>query len=225
MKEYVDGSFRSGKHDARKGDHMKKICMIAIVGLLLTVSILSVGAQMPAVPGSITLKTPPTKPASIAYLANKFSILEYYANAMKKVEEVPANNIKFQVDWLPTNERTQKAILVLSSSDTSYEIIHATTSNMVDWADRGWLMPLDDLIAKYKEQYKLGDIPESVWAKMRVKGKTYAIPNSGNAQIFFYRKDIWAKYGLTPPKTWAEAETQFKLLAEKKDTPSVFAGT
>jgi hypothetical protein len=49
---------------------MKKICMIAIVGLLMTASILSVGAQVPAVPGSITLKSPPTKPASIAYLAN-----------------------------------------------------------------------------------------------------------------------------------------------------------
>jgi ABC-type glycerol-3-phosphate transport system substrate-binding protein len=144
---------------------------------------------------------------------------------MKKVEENPANNMKFQVDWLPTNERTQKAILVLSSGDTAYDIIHATSNNMVDWADRGWLLPLDDLIAKYKDQYKLGDIPESVWKKMRVKGKTYGLPNNGNAQIFFYRKDIWAKYNLTPPKTWAEAESQFKLLAEKKETPSVFAAT
>jgi len=176
-------------------------------------------------PGTCTLKTPPAQPVSIAYLSNKFSVLEYYANALDQCGKNPANKVKFQVDWLPSNERLQKANLVLSSGDTAYEIIHATTNNMVDFASAGWLLPLDDLIAKYKDQYKLGDIPEAVWAKMRVNGKIYGIPNSGNAQIFFYRKDIYEKYNLKPPKTWAEAEEQFKLLAEKKDTPYVFAAT
>jgi ABC-type glycerol-3-phosphate transport system substrate-binding protein len=176
-------------------------------------------------PGACTLKTPPAQQASIAYLSNKFSVLEYYANALDQCGKNPANNVKIQTDWLPSNERLQKANLVLSSGDTAYEIIHATTNNMVDFASAGWLLPLDDLIAKYKDQYKLGDIPEAVWAKMRVNGKIYGIPNSGNAQIFFYRKDIYEKYNLKPPKTWAEAEEQFKLLAEKKDTPYVFAAT
>jgi ABC-type glycerol-3-phosphate transport system substrate-binding protein len=174
-------------------------------------------------PGTCTLKSPPAQPVSIVYLSNKFSVLEYYANALELCEQNPANNVKIQTDWLPSNERLQKAILVLSSGDTAYEIIHATTNNMVDFASAGWLLPLDDLIAKYKDEYKLDDIPEAVWAKMRVNGKIYGIPNSGNAQIFFYRKDIYEKYNLKPPKTWAEAEEQFKLLAEKKDTPYVFA--
>lgn len=204
---------------------MKKICSIAIIGLVLMAGFVSLGAQVPDVPGTIMLKSPPAKQASVALLANKFSVVEYFANAMKKVEATPSNNVKFQVDWLPNAERLQKAMLVLSSGDTSYEVMHATAVNMVDFADRGWLLPLDSLIAKYKDQYKLGDIPEAIWNSMKVNGKIYGIPHSGNAQIFFYRQDIWDKYKLTPPKTWAEAAEQFKFLSEKKDTPYTFAAT
>ncbi len=33
-------------------------------------------------------------------------------------------------------------------------------------------------------------------------GRLYALPYVGNAQLFFYRRDLFEKYGLAPPTTW-----------------------
>ena len=42
-------------------------------------------------------------------------------------------------------------------------------------------------------------------------GKYFALPYVGNSQLFFYRKDLFAKYNVAPPKTWDEV-----LAAAKK---------
>lgn len=162
------------------------------------------------------------KATTVSYLGNKFPIIEYFANQLKTCE---GGNLKVNVDWLPANERDQKANLILASGDTSYEIIQATDRNLYEWSAKGWLRPLDDLIAKYRDQYALGDIPDAVWDGIRVDGKVYGFPIDQNAQIFFYRKDIWDKYSLKPPATWDEALIQFKTLAEKKDTTVPYSAT
>ena len=38
----------------------------------------------------------------------------------------------------------------------------------------------------------------------RLNGKTYAVPNDVSTLVLFYRKDVFAKYGLNPPSTWSE---------------------
>jgi ABC-type glycerol-3-phosphate transport system substrate-binding protein len=164
----------------------------------------------------------PAETTTVAYLGNKFPVVEYFANQLESCE---GGNLTVNLDWLPANERDQKANLVLSSGDTSYEIIQATQRNIYEWGAKGWIMPLNDLIDKYKEQYNLADIPQPVFEAVTLDGNVYGIPFNQNGQIFFYRKDIYDKYNLKPPVTWEEAMTQFKMLAEKKDTPYVYAAT
>jgi len=41
-------------------------------------------------------------------------------------------------------------------------------------------------------------------AKGKVDGKLYAVPLAQQTLQMFYNKDVFAKYGLTPPTTWAE---------------------
>lgn len=181
------------------------------------------GAPAASANAACTLNPAPDKAVTFNYLGNKFPIIEYYGEQLKTCEGT--KNVKVNLDWLPANERDQKANLVLSSGDASYDIMQCTNRNVYEWADKGWILPMDDLIAKYKEQYNLTDIPDATWDTNRLNSKTYAVPIDLNAQIFFYRKDIWDKYSLKPPVTWDEAIEQFKMLREKKDTPSQYAAT
>lgn len=173
--------------------------------------------------GAACMVAPPDKAVTVSYLGNKFPIIEYYGEQLKSCENV--KNVKVNLDWLPSNEKVQKATLVLSGGDNSYDIMQATDSNIYEWSDKNWILPLDDLIAKYKTQYNLADFADATLDRARINGKQYGWPIDQNAQILFYRKDIWDKYSLKPPITWDEAIEQFKMLQAKKETTYPYSAT
>ena len=47
-------------------------------------------------------------------------------------------------------------------------------------------------------------------------GKLYALPYVGNSQLFFYRKDLFEKYGLRPPAQWDDVLTAARTITEKE---------
>lgn len=173
--------------------------------------------------GAACMVAPPDKAVTVSYLGNKFPIIEYYGEQLKSCENV--KNVKVNLDWLPSNEKVQKATLILSGGDNSYDIIQATDGNIYEWADKNWILPLDDLVAKYKTQYNLADFADATLDRGRINGKQYGWPIDQNAQIFFYRKDIWDKYSLKPLITWDEAIEQFKMLQAKKETTYPYSAT
>ena len=169
--------------------------------------------------GACDLKS--DKEATISLLGNKFPIMEFYAAQLKSCEQ---GNIKVNVDWLPSAERKAKADAILSSSDASpYEVIQAVDTNLAEWATKGWLLPIDDLVAKYKDQYKLGDIPQELWDAMKVDGKTYGFPLIQNMQVLFYRKDLLDKHNIAVPTTYDEIIAASKKLMEAKDVEYGYA--
>jgi len=84
----------------------------------------------------------------------------------------------------------------------------------------GWFRPLDDLWAKFKDEFKLGDFPDATLAPYRVDGKLYVMPHTVNTMMFFYRKDLFDKAGRAPPKTIVE----YRDLAKSFNSP-MRAGT
>jgi raffinose/stachyose/melibiose transport system substrate-binding protein len=69
--------------------------------------------------------------------------------------------------------------------------------------DAGHLRPIDDLFAKYKWEDVL--IPWTLKAVERY-GHRWAVPTASHGMTFWYRKDIFARYGLKEPDTFAELE-------------------
>jgi len=69
-------------------------------------------------------------------------------------------------------------------------------------------------------------LPDSVRRKIlpqaldltTLNGHTYAVPVDIEPMMFFYRKDVFTKYGIPVPKTWAEFESSARKL--KKARPS-----
>ncbi len=67
-------------------------------------------------------------------------------------------------------------------------------------AAAGYIVPLDDYIAKYTKQYELNDVYESLWKACQWKGQTWCIPQDTEARPVYFRKDVLRKLG------WSEDE-------------------
>ncbi|SJZ69854.1 ABC transporter substrate-binding protein [Consotaella salsifontis] len=56
----------------------------------------------------------------------------------------------------------------------------------------------------------------SIIESQKVEGKLVALPMFADAPALYYRKDLLEKYGMEPPKTWAELEKDAKQILEKE---------
>ncbi len=109
----------------------------------------------------------PGSPVEINLIGWPFAATEFYADEVEKCEEV--ENITVNSQQLDFTAVVEQVNLALSTGDPSpYDIIHGTGTEFSTWGPGGWLLPLDDLIAKYSDQYDLADIPEGAFS-----GATY----------------------------------------------------
>ena len=78
-------------------------------------------------------------------------------------------------------------------------------------------------ISKYDDNLK-SDFPAGNWNQVTLGGSSlYGVPQDAAPMALFYRTDLFKKYGLTVPTTWA----QFSADATKlhKQAPGVYLGT
>ena len=80
------------------------------------------------------------------------------------------------------------------------------------------LLPLNDLIEQYREEYNLDDIPQPVWDAATIDGNIYGVPFMSNTMHLFYRTDIFEAHGLDVPNTYDEVMDACAALA---DEPSI----
>jgi raffinose/stachyose/melibiose transport system substrate-binding protein len=65
----------------------------------------------------------------------------------------------------------------------------------------------------------------SVLSNAAFDGKNYGVPNAGmQTELFFYNKDIFSKYKLTPPNTWSELLNTINVLKKNNLIPIALAG-
>ncbi|GAC1556368.1 MAG: extracellular solute-binding protein [Ktedonobacteraceae bacterium] len=65
----------------------------------------------------------------------------------------------------------------------------------------------------------------SVLSNAAFNGKFYGIPNAGmQTELFFYNKDIFSKYKLSPPTTWSELLNVINVLKKNNLIPIALAG-
>ncbi|MEM3265232.1 MAG: sugar ABC transporter substrate-binding protein [Thermoplasmata archaeon] len=76
--------------------------------------------------------------------------------------------------------------------------------------DYGTVRDISQWVSQYKDLF-----PTWAWESVSRGDKVYGIPQDGGALAYFYRKDIFDKYGLTVPKTWNEFEQEAIALHSK----------
>jgi ABC-type glycerol-3-phosphate transport system substrate-binding protein len=143
----------------------------------------------------------PAQAVELNMIGWSFPITDYYAAELEKCDKV--ENLDINTNLLASADAQEQVRLALSAGgDSPYDIVHGANSQVGEWAGVGWMMPLNDLIEKYKDEYNLGDIPEKAWEGVTIDGKIYGVPIVGNTLHLIYRKDVFDELGLSAPDTY-----------------------
>ena len=110
---------------------------------------------------------------------------------------------------LPRASNGQLAQLVanLQAKSDLYDVIDMDVIWTAEFASNGWIIPLP------QSQFPLGDFLKPAVDTARYQGRLYAVPDYSNADLLYYRKDILAKAGKQPPRTWAQLQRLAETVA------------
>lgn len=159
----------------------------------------------------------PAAATEVGMIGWAFPITEFFAAELEECNEV--ENVSVTTQLLDSAGAQEQIRLGLAGGGTApWAIIHTTPATIAEHAANGALHPLDELVEKYREQYKLNEIPETAWQAVTYEGKIYGIPFLANTLHIFYRTDLFEQYKLTPPTTYDEVIAACNVL---KDEPSI----
>jgi multiple sugar transport system substrate-binding protein len=176
-----------------------------ILALALLAVLVGCGRQGPVDIGACDVALP-AAPTTVNVISYESPGMPFFGEQMAKCSRGKQLQVRHQM--LPYEELVNQATISMSSpTPAPYHIIHVYDQLLVEWAFKGWLSPLDDLVAKYRSQYQLDEIPQNIWDQMRIDGHIYAIPAIQNVETFFYRKDLFAKHQLKVPLTFDDLES------------------
>lgn len=176
---------------------MKKFFLVlAVLGLLVGIPIVAQES------GSCNVASP-AEPTQVNMIGWTFPILDFYASEIAACDSV--ENIDVNVQLLASADAQAGMRLAASNEGASpYDIIHGSNAFIGELASQGWLLPLNDLIEEYSEQYDLDDMDASTYAAASIDGNIYGIPIVVNTQHFYYNTAILEAAGIAPPTTYTE---------------------
>jgi multiple sugar transport system substrate-binding protein len=147
----------------------------------------------------------------VQLLSHRYPALEYYADKLKTA--LPGTPVNARL--MPSGEAINLERIALSAGDTSLDLMWANSAMIPGYAKSGWLEPLDELYAKYRDEFGLADISPASIAGCSYDGHVYGMPITTNTLLYAYRADLFDAAHLTPPNTWDEAVE----IARKLNTP------
>ena len=112
---------------------------------------------------------------------------------------------------LPDAENGQLAQLTanLQAGSPEYDVIDMDVIWTAQFASAGWIIPVEPAMFPLS-----GFLRPAVQTAM-YGGHLWAVPYYSNAEVLFYRKDILAKAGVQPPRTWAQLADLAKTVAPR----------
>ena len=159
----------------------------------------------------------PDSEVTVDFLGWAFPITEFFAEELEKCNEV--DNLTVHTQLLDSAGAQEQANLALSGGgDSPWAILHTTAGRMAELNEFDALLPLNDLVEKYREEYNLDDIPQTAWDTATMDGNIYGVPFMSNTMHLFYRTDLFEKHGLDVPTTYDEVMDACAVLM---DEPSI----
>jgi multiple sugar transport system substrate-binding protein len=86
----------------------------------------------------------------------------------------------------------------------AYDILSTAYQWTGEFAEPGYLLPLDDLMAANPPQNPDDFIPRAMELYGQWNGQQVSLPFNGEAMLLFYRSDVFEENGLQPPTTYEE---------------------
>jgi multiple sugar transport system substrate-binding protein len=117
----------------------------------------------------------------------------------------PNVNAEYQtVSWTELGQK----IVASAAAGTPPDIVHLDDFAMSVLSEQGILEPAGDVV----EAIGRGDYFPLPLRAVTFKDTTWGVPFSNGFDLLWYRKDLYAKHSLQPPKTWDELLNNVKTL-------------
>ncbi|MFF2216258.1 ABC transporter substrate-binding protein [Streptomyces antibioticus] len=107
------------------------------------------------------------------------------------------------------DETHAQMITDLRADGGRFDLLNIDVSWTSEFAAAGWIRPLP------RESFPLETFLPPVVDTATYDGRLYAVPYVTNAGLLLFRKDVLAREGVPPPRTWAELERLAKTVAPK----------
>lgn len=120
-------------------------------------------------------------------------------------EKNPGITVKFTT--LPENELRPAVTKDVATNAGQFDVAMIGSYEVPIWADRGWIVPLDDYAAE-DTAWNEDDLLEPIKNIVSKDDVLYASPFYGSSSFLFYRKDLAEKAGVTISETptWEEVQ-------------------
>lgn len=144
----------------------------------------------------------PAQSTTVNVLAYNSSAIDPFTNTM--VKSCSKGPVTVKHEPIDFGGQVQKTTATLAGDSGTYDVVETYSLVVPQYAARGKLQPLDDLIKEFGSQYGLDKLNPVMLKGMSFDGKQYGLPMQAQMYVLAYRKDVFDKLGLTPPTTFAE---------------------
>src|SRR5215475_1974383 len=107
------------------------------------------------------------------------------------------------------NDQLAQLVANLQAKSDLYDVIDMDVIWTAEFASNGWIIPLP------QGQFPLGEFLKPAVDTAMYQGRLYAVPDYSNADLLYYRKDVLAKAGQQPPRTWAQLRQLARTVAPR----------
>jgi ABC-type glycerol-3-phosphate transport system substrate-binding protein len=143
-------------------------------------------------------------PAAAAEISGELNVWSWADNPFLRDTAAAFNqkypNVKFNWNTMSWQDTHQKLAVALAAGSGAPDVVSIDGAQMQNFVDIGGLLDITkDLtpFAKDFPAYKIAEVSDS-------NGNMFAVPWDIGPVSLVYRKDIFEKYEVTPPTTWAE---------------------
>ncbi len=130
------------------------------------------------------------------------------------------SDVTVKSQYFESNPYKQKLQIVMGANNGPDIFSNWGGGRLKDYIDAGDVVDLTPYLKGKTDKY-LSSIMQSV----TFNGKIYGVPHGNLQQVnFFYNKDLFKKYGVTPPKTWNDLLSAVKTFKSKGIAPIALGG-
>ena len=144
----------------------------------------------------------PAETVEIDIIGWQFPVIDAYVEEFEECEE---GNYEINMQFLGSTDAQERTLEDIATGNPSFEIYQGSNSALVRYANANGLLPLNDLIDKYRDEYALDEIDQAFWDLVTIDGQIYGIPTVSNTMHVFYNRPKMEELGLEVPTTFEEA--------------------
>jgi multiple sugar transport system substrate-binding protein len=153
----------------------------------------------------------PTQPVTLRFVSWKADHPRAWDEAFARFAESHPH-ISIVRELAPHSSTAYHDLLTqkLKNRDATVDLFFMDIIWVPEFASAGWVLSLDDLFSLEEQEHFLPAAMETG----RYDGHVYGVPSRIDSGMLFYRADLLAKYGFTPPRTWPELITQAEVITD-----------